>query len=92
MKTPIKPIDEATRREIRERIATRIRPPIWSRALHLGSLIVSTGLFGYLVLFHDFGIEENCFTSIRSWAKEKHQQFWTLSEEEKVELGVKSKS
>ncbi|KAI8050532.1 hypothetical protein BDF22DRAFT_745403 [Syncephalis plumigaleata] len=68
------------------RAAERVRPPVWSRALHVGSIVLCAGLVGYSVLFANYGTEEHCFTGLRHWIDDKRQAFWSLSEEEKEQL------
>ncbi|RHZ54042.1 hypothetical protein Glove_431g12 [Diversispora epigaea] len=45
----------------------------------------------YLALYSDFGEEEHCFTSVRTWYANKKEEFWSLSEKEKRDLEEQGK-
>ncbi|KAI9596850.1 hypothetical protein BDF19DRAFT_421354 [Syncephalis fuscata] len=66
--------------------AQRVKPPLWSRAVHMASLAMCAGYGVYALFYQDFGTEEHCFSALRRWADEKRIAFWSLSEEEEKQL------
>ncbi|GAA5795619.1 hypothetical protein EDC94DRAFT_257481 [Helicostylum pulchrum] len=62
-----------------------------ARKIQVLSWAISLSLSAYVVLFADFGTEDNCYTPIRQWFQKKKQGFWTLSEQEKKDLKEQGK-
>eukprot|EP00053_Salpingoeca_punica_P026859 m.21985 g.21985 ORF g.21985 m.21985 type:complete len:99 (-) comp9133_c0_seq1:93-389(-) len=56
--------------------------PRWEKFVRRGTWVAVTVTAGYLLLFHDFGEGEHCFSPIRRYMNKHVAQYWTPTEEE----------
>ncbi|BFZ60962.1 hypothetical protein YB2330_002019 [Saitoella coloradoensis] len=88
-----------TRTAAQERYTRRIlkiRPPnLRMRRLKVGTYAVTAALGVFCVMFADYNVDsfgrdgkrlDHCFSSIQRWAQQKKEEFFTLSEEDKLNL------